>query len=142
MNSEYLIVKLGSTGKVKFYEEHLKVIEQYGFVDFARVGKRKIVFQRVKEPFFFLKESENSGGKIIKSYFLKDDIKENERKYPSYYAQMQLQDATWVRITKMEIMDKNSFLKTYSLLNGNDIKALDKGAIPFFYVKEKEFCME
>lgn len=135
--AEYLLIKLGSTRGINFYKEHNDLIEKYGFVDFARGGKRKVVFERLNEPFFFIKESENSGRRIIKVHFIKNVPPNSKRIYPDYYEELNLEGATWVRITSMEIIDKQTFLDTFSLVSGKEIKALDRGSIPFFYVKKK-----
>ena len=132
MGRKYLVMKLGNIKGIDFYKEHLKVIEEYGYVDFARAGKRYLNFSCLTEPYFFIKESRRAGNGIYMAYIGKDVS--GKRRVPEYYSKLELESASWVRITKLEILDKNKFLAEHTLKNGKEIKALEKGAVPYFYI--------
>ena len=57
-----------------------------------------------------------------------------KRCVPDYYSTLDLTHASWVRINKLEVIDRNKFLDEHTLKNGKEIKALNQGAVPFFYV--------
>ena len=132
MDHEYLVMKLGNIKGIDFLEEHQKVIKKYGYVDFARTGKRRIDFSCLNEPYFFIKESLSGGNRIIRAYIDKDSA--GDKKTPDYYANLNLSNASWVRINRLETIDRSGFLIEYTLKNGNKIKALDNGAVSYFYI--------
>lgn len=132
MEHEYLVMKLGNVRGVDFYSEHLKVIEKYGYVDLARAGQRVVNFSNLKEPYFYIKESKSSKGRVFRAYI--GNHVSGEKRVPEYYENLSMHNASWVRLIKIEIVDKNKFLSEHTLKNGKEIKALDRGAIPLFYV--------
>lgn len=132
MGHEYLVIKLGYIKGIDFYEEHIKVIEECGYVDVARVGKRFLNFLSLNEPYFYIKESLKGGNRIFKAYIVKE--LSGKRCVPDYYSTLDLTHASWVRINKLEVIDRNKFLDEHTLKNGKEIKALNQGAVPFFYV--------
>lgn len=133
---EYLVMKLGNIKGVDFFKEHSKVIEEYGYVDFARAGRRFLNFAVIKEPYFYIKENAQSGNRVFKAFISKEYS--GEKRTPQYYTTLNLSNASWVRITGLEIVDKERLISEYTLRNGNDIKALDRGAVSFFYIIKKK----
>ena len=132
MEHEYLVIKLGNIKGIDFYEEHLKVIEKCGYVDLARVGRRFLDFSRLDEPYFFIKESLSGGNRIFKAFIAKE--LSGKKCVPEYYSALDLANASWVRINKLEIVGRNKFLAEHTLKNGNEIKALNQGAVSYFYI--------
>ena len=138
MEHQYLVIKLGNIKGIDFCKEHLNMIEKYGYVDLARVGRRFLDFSRLTEPYFFIKESLGGGNRIFKAYIEKNTS--GAKHVPEYYKELDLSGASWVRIKALEIVDKDQFLSKYTLKNGNEIKALNQGAVSYFYIidaKEK-----
>ena len=136
MEHEYLVMKLGNIKGVDFYKEHMKVIEEYGYVDLARAGRRFLDFSRLDAPYFFIKESLSGGNRIFQAFIAKDVS--GERRVPEYYSMLDLGNASWVRITNIEIVDRDKFLSEHTLKNGNEIKALNQGAVSYFYIIDKK----
>lgn len=138
MGHQYLVIKLGYIKGIDFWKEHSKMIEKYGYVDLARAGRRFLDFTRITEPYFFIKESLGGGNRIFKAYIEKNES--GVKRVPKYYEKLDLTIASWVRIKALEIVDKDQFLSKYTLKNGNEIKALNQGAVSYFYIvdaKEK-----
>ena len=136
MDHEYLVMKLGNIKGIDFLNEHQRIIDEYGYVDLARAGRRFLDFSRLEEPYFFIKESLSAGNRIFKA-FIGKDIK-GEKRVPQYYEQLDLGNASWVRITKIETVDKDRFLSEHTLKNGNEIKALNQCAVSYFYIINAE----
>ncbi len=130
----YIVMKLGRIPGIDFYEEHNKVLVENGYCDFARVSKKKIAITSYDRKKVFVKESKSSQNRLIMMEV--EDISRGEI-YPEYYKWIDLTGATWMRIKKMEIIDITDFLSQYCRTNGEEILALDRGAIPFFFVKRK-----
>ena len=136
MEQGYLVMKLGNIKGVDFYKEHLKVIEEYGYVDLARAGRRFLDFSRLAKPYFYIKESVSGGNRIFQVFIAKD--LSGDKRVPEYYSMLDLNNASWVRITNIEIVDGDKFLSEHTLKNGNEIKALNKGAVSYFYIVNKK----
>ena len=136
MEHEYLVMKLGNIKGIDYYKEHTKVIQEFGYVDFARVGRRFLAFSFLNEPFFYIKESAGAGNRIFKASIMKD--LSGEKRTPEYYNSLDLSKASWVRIAKMEIINKDKFLAEHTLRNGEEIKALNRGAVTFFYIIDRK----
>lgn len=76
METEFAIIKLGKVKNVDFLKEHKKIIDKYGYVDFAWKGKRFVSFN-TRTGTFYIKESANSKNRLIKATF--SESHENDR---------------------------------------------------------------
>lgn len=132
MEHQYLVIKLGNIKGIDFYKEHVKMIEKYGYVDMARAGRRFLDFSVLTEPYFYIKESVGGGNRVFKAYIGKSAS--GGKRVPDYYKTLDLSNASWVRIIALEIVDKDQFLSKHTLKNGNEIKALNQGAVSYFYI--------
>ena len=142
---EYVLMKLGKfmvSGEFKnidFYKEHKKVIDQYGYVDFARFGRTKLFmdFDHMPSNVFFIKAINDSKIQIIKATFEKEK-EGTEKHFPEYYKKLDLKHAEWARITNLEIVDRDYLLSNYTLRNGKPIKGLDRGLVTNFVIVDKQ----
>ena len=134
MEHEYLVMKLGYINGIDFYKEHMSVIGEFGYVDLARAGKKYLDFSRIEEPYFFIKESVKGGNRVFKAFVYKDGS--IEKHVPDYYAHLNLKNASWIRINRLEVVNKDLLLEKYKMKNGKDIKALDKGAVSYFFITD------
>lgn len=131
----FIVIKLGHVNGVDFYEEHKKVLDENGFVDFARVSKKNIAITDFDRKKVFVKESKSAQNRLIQMSV--EDI-EKGKVYPDYYNDIDLTGATWMRVKSMEIIDGDELARKYCRSNGEPIKALGRGSIPFFFIKEKK----
>ena len=91
-----------------------------------------MIFYGLNSDYFYIKESVRGGNRIIKAVIGKDIS--GEKRFPEYYSKLNLSRASWVRIVELKIVDKNEFLSSHTLRNGNEIKALDRGNATILYV--------
>ena len=131
----FIVIKLGHVNGIDFYEEHMKVLEKTGFVDFARVSKKNIAITDFDRNKVFVKESKSAQNRLIQMAV--EDIERGEV-YPEYYNSIDLTGAKWMRIKKMQIINGDELTQKYCRSNGEPIKALGRGSIPFFFIKEKK----
>ncbi|SCW50302.1 hypothetical protein SAMN02910400_01010 [Lachnospiraceae bacterium C10] len=132
---QYIVIKLGYMPGVDFLMQHQKIIEENGFVDFARFGKKGLTRDDYSKNYIFIKECKGNGGRLIKAKLGEKIL--NGSVYPKYYENVMIYGVNWFRVTQMEEISKEEFLKEYVLMNGNEIKALDNGTVPFFYIKKR-----
>ena len=88
----FLLVKISSPKEIDFREEHINIINEFGYVDFARVGKRKINMERF-DDLIFIKESLINGGKLYKAK-LSNQV--GEPHSPNYYKTINIEKATFI----------------------------------------------
>lgn len=132
---KYVLIKLAKTpGNVDFLQSHKEIIDKNGFVDFARVSKRRICSRYICENTIFIKESKTKGNRIFKA-----DIGEEIEQgiaYPKYYEKLDLCTCQWMRIKTLEIVDEQEFLRTYHLLNGKSLEGTFRGAVPWVFIQK------
>ncbi|WP_022775129.1 hypothetical protein [Butyrivibrio sp. AE2015] len=132
-----ILLKLARLDKnIDFFDEHKKIIDEYGFVDFARIGKSYIADEYVCEKTIFLKESKMDRNRIFR-VDTGAKIAEGEH-YPEYYANLKKQNIQWIRINSIEVLELEEFMNGYSLRNGRPLDGVFKGSVPWVFVREKD----
>ena len=127
------MIKLGHIPKLDFFKEHINVINMYGYVDFARIGKCKIPISNYKTIVF--KESKYDGNRI---FIAKTTIGDSERRhYPEYYKDFDLSEATWIRLVDLQEMQYSEFVDSYTNRAGGSVESLFKSMVPIAYIKRK-----
>ncbi len=137
MYEKYILIKLAKIkGKVDFFDAHKDILDQYGYVDFARISKGRICTNYIFDNFIFIKESASQGNRIFKAQVENVDLKCGE-KYPEYYKSLNLSNAQWIRLSMLEVINTERFIKNYSLMNGKSLDGTFRGSVSWVFVKEK-----
>ncbi len=134
---KYVLLKLARTpGRVDFFKAHNEIIEQCGYVDFARISKGRICDRYLCGKTIFIKESKTQGDRVFKA-IVGEEI-ESGVNYPDYYNLIDISKAQWIRLMELEIIDQEEFLKNYRLMNGKDLIGTFRGAVPWVFVQKSK----
>lgn len=134
--TEFLLLKIKSPQGVDFYAEHIKVINQCGYVDFAKVGNSKINVGNLKEGYtIYIKESIGNGGKLYSAKLI--SVSDKGEVFPDYYNGLNIERAYWFRIAKLTPIEKLDYLDGYETRAGGDVKRALKSMSPNFYIVKR-----
>lgn len=134
---KYVLLKLARTpGRVDFFKAHKEVIDQYGYVDFARISKGRICDKYLCGKTIYIKESKTQGDRVFKAT-VGGQI-ESGVNYPDYYNLIDISNAQWIRLEKLEIIDQEKFLENYRLMNGKDLVGTFRGAVPWVFIQKSK----
>ena len=142
---EYLMIKLGSHSETDFYSEHIKVIEQNGYVDMALLTRKRPAISNYQEK-IFIKESVKNGNRLFSAIVVGEV--EHGDKYPPYYGTFLEEEGAnlntsngrrpvWIRLTKLQIEDIEDVNNNFETKSGKEIKAVLKASVPFFAMLKK-----
>lgn len=133
-DATFLFVKISSPKGVDFYKEHLEIIKKYGYVDFCRIGKRKINTSRFSDK-LFIKDSVRNGGKL---YEAKLSEQSGKNQFPTYYKKSDKEKSTIIRICSLEEVELAKINEEYCAISGKSIVDVVRASVPSFYITRRK----
>ena len=133
---EYLLLKIKSPKDVNFYSEHKAVIDQCGFVDFAKAGNSILKTELLNAgDTIFIKESIANGG-VLYAVTLKEVI-EKGKEFPDYYNDLGFANVLWLRLSDIKTIESKDFLDAYETRAGGAVESALKSMSPNFYIRKR-----
>ncbi len=133
---EYLLIRIKTPFGVNFYSEHKKIIDRYGYVDFAKVGGSLLNASRLKTgDTIFIKESISNGGALYAATL--KEIVEKENKCPDYYKGLEIGCVFWLRLSNLILIENYHFLDDYRTRKCKPVSNALKSVCPCFFIHKK-----
>lgn len=132
--SDTLMIKVKSPVGIDFFDEHKILMDKYGYVDFAKIGK-SIFSCELERMTPLIKDDIKHNNQLIK---VKCSGASDEKLiYPQYYKSFSLQDVKWIIIIEMELLDYERFCTEYVTRNGKKVTEVVKSIAPLIYVRKR-----
>lgn len=137
--SIYPLIVIKTPNEHSFYQEHHKIIQKYGYVWFAKLGKSSLkVSSIIKcDDILFIKDSGNlySGLYAAKILEVTDSIP-TETCFPDYYDTLHKKGSLWFMIEDLKPVSvdvlSNSFVGNSS---GGSVLNILRSICPAFFIK-------
>lgn len=132
--SDTLMIKVKSPVGIDFFDEHKVLMDKFGYVDFAKMGK-SIFSCELEGTTLYIKDDIKHNNQLIRVKC--SGASEGELIYPEYYNSFSLRDAKWIRIVEMELLDYEEFCNAFVTRNGKKVPEAVKSMAPLIYVRKK-----
>lgn len=132
---EYLLIKLGRQYLYDFYNEHIALIKQYGYVDLAVFTSRRPVVSRYERT-MYIKEADNNGGRLFGANIMCQ--LDSGEIFPEYYKEIQHKRVVWIRISALYEVNIQSIDNDYTTKTGKSIISVLKASTPYFGMIKKQ----
>ncbi|MGP1367086.1 MAG: hypothetical protein ACTTH3_05355 [Schwartzia sp. (in: firmicutes)] len=133
------LIKIKSPFGIDFYKEHMKVIEENGYVWFCRFGKNNMLRDVLLQyaPYLIIKESGiKNGGLYIARYteIVEDEPRDNQT--PQYYESIKQYPSLWFKLTKIKSLDYSMLASKFvGKSSGGQVEGILRSICPAFYIK-------
>lgn len=132
--NNYLVLKLGNSFKDDFYEEHSKIIEKYGYVDFFIAYKKNPAFDKYNKS-VVIKEGSKQGNRLFMAEVV--ERLDNGQHFPKYYDAINKENGLWVRIKGLKEIDRQYLLDNFETKTGKSIDSIFRASVPYFGLRKK-----
>lgn len=134
MNREKILIKISSPSEINFYEEHKKIIESYGYVDFAKIGKTSFNTVNFEDNSIIIIDNKAHNNQAMIANW---EESSGNKIAPKYYKDLLIDKAKWLRFTSLELVSFEEICEKYITRTEKPIIAAIKSMAPIIYVHER-----
>ncbi len=134
--NEYLLLKIKTPQGHDFYEEHISIIDNYGYVDFAKFGKSALKADLLRKgDTIFIKESVVNGSALYAATF--EAVIDRGEVFPEYYGEYESHSILWMRLSCIKKIESLDYLDDFETRAGGSVANALKSMSPNFYIHRK-----
>ena len=133
----FLMLKISTPTKISFYEEHMKLIKENGFVWFCRFGKSNLVLKSINKygNLVFVKDSVKNGNKRYLLEFSEISPTPPQTGYPEYYNSVDKYKSLWFKVNSITELDSEIFDSSFHLSSsGGNLSSAYRSMCNSFYI--------